>query len=280
MRYSLLVVLALSLLVGCPKPASDRDATGQPGTAASPSQDTEKPLIVWADPLLKVPLVAINEVFSELYSPGLTPVYIERGDLLARFAGDGPSTLPDVFITADTATMAVLSQGGYANESTARTFAGDRLVLVQQPEKGHKTPTLFDTYRLRFDALGLGAEKTAVGRYAEQALVTDGCFNRLEERLQRFDGTSNALDALVADEVQLAIVTASQAAQQQGVEVILLIGEDLHEDIRYQAAASAESASNPAVQQLLMLLAEDDAVQELLTGYGLLDRELALQETK
>jgi molybdate transport system substrate-binding protein len=266
--------------VGCPKPASDRDATGQPGTAASPSQDTEKPLIVWADPLLKVPLVAINEVFSELYSPGLTPVYIERGDLLARFAGDGPSTLPDVFITADTATMAVLSQGGYANESTARTFAGDRLVLVQQPEKGHKTPTLFDTYRLRFDALGLGAEKTAVGRYAEQALVTDGCFNRLEERLQRFDGTSNALDALVADEVQLAIVTASQAAQQQGVEVILLIGEDLHEDIRYQAAASAESASNPAVQQLLMLLAEDDAVQELLTGYGLLDRELALQETK
>lgn len=280
MRYSLLVILALSLLVGCPKPASDRDTGGQVSVATSSSQVTGDPLIVWADPLLKAPLVAINEVFSELYSPGLTPVYIERGGLLARLEGEEPPALPVVFITADTTTMAALSRSRYVDESTARTFAGDRLVLVQQSAKGFETPTLFDTYRLRFNALGLGTEETAVGRYAEQALITEGCFSRLEERLQRFDGTSSVLEALVAGEVQLAIVTASQAAQQQGVEVLLLIGEDLHEDIRYQAAASVESAGSPAVQQLLMLLAEDDAVQALLTGYGLLGRELALQETK
>lgn len=277
-----LISIAALVLTGCPTANDDNQTPARTAADdnAKPSAASQE-LLVWADPLLETALTALEIDFRAQHGGGYALLFLERWELLARatVAGEG-ATLPDVFITADTHTLTALRESGVTDEVTARTFAGDSLALVQPSGRGYASQTLFDIYKLRFDHLAVGAEKTAVGFYARQALVTEGCFNRVEDRLKTFGRTGDLMASLSGGESPLGIITKSQFVQSDGLDLVLLISERLHEDIRYQAVAARGRGADPAVLALLRFLAEDEQIQLKLAGFGLADRETALVEDK
>jgi molybdenum ABC transporter molybdate-binding protein len=278
------IIFAALAVAGCPRPQSnERQSTPPPAAAAAdePAVIDGPQLVVWTDPLLAVPLAGLEEDFRQLYGGGYAVLSVERGDLLERL-GDGEALVepPDVYVVVDMEALNALNEAGITDPATARTFAGDTLALVQPSDKGYATETLFDIYKLRFDHLAVGAENTTVGYYARQALITEGCFNRLEDRLKYFDRTDDLLKSLATDASPLGIITRSQFVQTDGLDLVLLISERLHEDIRCQAVAAAGHGDNAGIMALLRFLAENEAIQLKLGGYGLVDRQTALVEDR
>ena len=283
MRGLHLLIAATALAVsGCPSAKNNDQAPASPAadTAAEPAVSTWE-LVVWADPLLETPLAALQADFRAQYGGGYSMLFLERGELLSRAtAGDAASPPPDVFITADTPTPTALREAGVTDEVTARTFAGDSLALVQPAGQGYASGTLFDIYKLRFEHLAVGAEETAVGYYARQALITEGGFKRVEDRLKPFARTTELLASLSGGESPLAIITKSQFVQSDGLALVLLVSERLHEDIRYQAVAARGRGADAGVLALLRFLAEDEQIQLKLAGFGLIDRQTAMVEDR
>ena len=283
MRKLILCVCAV-LLAGCPQQEQKADgASASPavsGTVAQPPPAVDSkdgaPVEVWADPALVPVLDVLAEDFKAIYPPGYTVEAKERGDLLAHLGEEGEPAMPAV-LCADGKALEPYCTQGHAEAETLRTFAGDRLVLAERPGTGYKSPSLFDIYELRFEKLGLGEPETLAGYYGEQALISEGVMNRITDRVERYPATAALIDALKLDEVDVILLPASAAAVND-VSAWLLIGEDLHEDIRYQAAAGKDQQDSPGVAELLRFLAEDDEVQNKLEGYGLVRRETALVE--
>jgi hypothetical protein len=232
---------------------------------------------VFHDPALGEPLKAFaKKVFVvlaeelELHPAGLAAVKSRSEN------ADGPP--PQIVIFGYAPALPELSADGVIVESTARTFAGDRLVLAGKKDAGFATPSLFDTYKLNFSKLGYLDDTTALGPPSRQALISDGLLERIEEKTEQFGSLGGLFGALMEDRIQLAILPASLIAQSQVLSPVLVIGEDLHEDIRYIAAATPGNEEDPLVLRVLELLAEDEELQQLFVGYGLLGREAALIE--
>jgi ABC-type molybdate transport system substrate-binding protein len=279
---NIILCACLLLLASCPqqpRPAASPDAANpasQPGAKIKPVTNTGPALTVWADPALLPALEALAPEFKKIYSAGYTLEPVERGDLLARLDHTGGTALPAV-ICADQLVVEQYSAKQQLVDSSRRTFAGDRLVLAERPGQGYAAPSLFDIYELRFKQFGLGEPGTLAGYFGEQALISEGGFDRIKDRVKRYPSSTALVDALKLDVVQVILVPDSSAAVNE-ISAWLAIGEDLHEDIRYQAAASTGHDTEPGVPELLRFLAEDDAVQSQLEGYGLVRREMALIE--
>lgn len=276
------------LLAGCPQqeqgqggnaaaPTDSAPASQQVSAAGETTTQSGGTLTLWADPALERVLAELAGGFLELHAQGYQYELYERGDMQVKLAEADAGSAPDVVIFADPETLA-LADGLYEPE-TLRTIAGDRLVLVERPGHGYKTPTLFDIYRLRFEHFGLGEVSTISGYYGEQALISDGLMERIEDRIARYYSADDLTAALLADETQAALVLASTAANSE-VAAWYLIGEDLHEDIRYQAAAGTGKADKQGVVELLTFLAESDEVQQVFEGFGHVRREMALGEER
>jgi len=290
------ILLALCLLAaGCPakqqssakQPSTSGTSTAAPGAGSSANTQTA-PVTVWADPALKVPLEALAPGFKAQYPAGMYVTYVERGELLRPLVEKPPRALdspPEVFIIADRKAFEMLRSSQSIDEVTARTFAGDRLVVVHRPGENWASPSLFDIYKLRFEVLATGSDGTSLGYYTRQALISDGVAQRVADRIKRFDTTQQVARAvagsnhLAGGEAELAILYASTAAQAAGTETMLLIGDDLHDAIRYQAVAGKDCAARPGVQELLRYLAEDPQVQQTLGSFGLINRQSAIKET-
>jgi len=268
------------MLLGCPAPEGDgTDTAPRTSSSPAPAQADAKvapPVTVWADPLLKPLLTGIGDKFSEHYPGGYSVEYLETSELLATFSDGAPAMLPGVFLFCGNELLRSLSEAGLANETTARVFAGDSLALVQQAGEGFATPSLFDIYTLRFKSLVIAPEGTTSGLYARQALIADNVMPRVEDRLAVAEDTLDLLEMVATGEMLLGITPVSAIAGFSGIEVVMLIGEDLHKDIQYSAVASA--TESPGQLELLMFLSEDEAIQELVPGYGFTDMETALVE--
>ncbi|MBN2082999.1 substrate-binding domain-containing protein [bacterium] len=282
-RWLVLIVLS-ALLAACPQ-AEPGDNTPASQPAASTSTDTAPgtaslaggAVTVWAEVLLAEPLTALSEDFKAQYAGGWRVEYKERGVMLTAITADSPPELPAVVLFADTQVRDQLIERGQIEEATLRTFAGDVLVLAQIKDGLFATGSLYDIYKAPFTHLLLGSPQTTVGYYGEQALISEGCFSRVESRLKLVDSTAELVGSLLSEEKVVGIVMASQVVQSGGLEVMTMVSERTHEDIRYSAAATTGHSGDPGVMDLLRFLAEDEAIQLKLEGYGLLNRETALR---
>jgi molybdenum ABC transporter molybdate-binding protein len=284
MSLRLFCLCALLLLAGCPHPQSvATSAVPDKAPAAGP------PISIWADPALRGALEALEPLYRERFAGGWKVTYVERAALLelARRRDSESGTLstgsrpaPDVLLTPDAAVYHELRRAGVIDESTARTFAGDVLLVVHRKEEGWPLPRFQDLPLLRFKTLGLGSTDTSLGFYTQQAIVTDGLVEPLKDRTKEYATTQELLTALGSGELDLAIVYGSTAAQSTAMESAAAVPEDLHEDIRYQAVAVTGRAGRPGAVELLRLLSEDPQAQEVLGSFGYMDRTAALQENR
>lgn len=275
MRYvaTILLLAAIMAAPGC-RPKHAPQAGVQP-----PARSAEAVrLNILADPVLAEPLAAVSKLLKQNAGIELKLSYLDS-TAMARLK---PAEVQDadVLVFADHDVLMSLVKSGLVDESSACVFAGDRLTLVGKSGVGWRTGTLFDTYKLRFKAIGLTEPTTVLGFFCDEALKSDGAYKRIKDRIKYFPTTPEMLQALAANKVQLAMTYASMAAQDDTLEVALLVGADLHEDIRYRAVARAGCAADRGVQRLLKLLCEDGDVQSKLGSYGLADRKTVLTEVR
>lgn len=284
MRFLPIILVAL-FCVSCPKGASQEAASPtKPTKQAKPAVSDARPyagmVTAWADPLLLVPLEAVGAELEKWYGIELELTPVDRGELFERVETGKLDNLPDVFLVGHPDLFMALREAGLIDEQDARTFAGDRLVVVQKRGTGLRVRDLFEMYKLYFEAFGLGEDTTTAGFYGYQALLTCGVHKRIEDRLVLLPSTQAIIDSVEAGEVELAIMAVSTATQTPSLEVLHIVDETFHEDIRYLAIPARGTSANPTVTEFLRLLAEDAGVQHSLMGYGLLDRATALEETK
>ncbi|MEZ5337870.1 MAG: substrate-binding domain-containing protein [bacterium] len=270
----IIATLALALLSACPQQPAG--STGNPaGTNPARPASAPRSLKLVCDPLL----VSLLEQLEPQLGPGLKGYEleaVERGALLERISAGERFEGVDAFLTADAECSAALVTAGLVSEPTLRSFAGDRLALISKPDESWRAPSLFDIYRLRFKWLAIGAEETATGHYAAQALVSDGVMPRVEERLSRPPSAEAIIAELLEGQAQLAIVPRSRILGREDLRVVLLLDSELHTDFVYQAAAASGLEDDPSVMALLTGLAENAEIQTLIAGYGFADRSEAL----
>ena len=284
MRLLPIILLAL-FAVSCPQDVPQKvDNPGGPNHQAKPNKSEARPyagtLIAWTDPLLMVPLEAVGADLNKWYGIKLELTPVDRGELLQRIESGAVGNLPDVYLVGHPDLFTALREAGLIDEQGSRTFAGDRLVVVQKRGNRLVVKDLFEVYKLYIKAFGLGQETSTVGHYGYQALLTCGVHPRIEERLVLLPDTQAISAALEAGEVELALIAMSSAVQTPELEVLHVVDETFHEDIRYLAVPAKGKSENPTVSEFLRLLAEDAGVQQSLMGYGLVGRATAMEETK
>ena len=149
----------------------------------------------------------------------------------------------DVFISADVAWMERLADADLL-DAPAVDVAGNRLVLVvpSADANGMRHPPVDPA---RADDLTAITGRIAVGdpahvpagRYARAALEHLGAWSEVEPRLVATVDVRAALRLAQLDEVDAAIVYASDAAVAGRVSVAAIFGAGAHPPIRYPAAA-------------------------------------------
>jgi molybdenum ABC transporter molybdate-binding protein len=258
------------------------DGAAQDSAAASevPADLAEGVVVVLSDASLKTPLEALAGGFAKKHGPGWYLDFAERDEITTLLSGDAAAGRYDAVLT-DKLQMDALVAAGKIETGTNRTFAGDRLALVSSASGPEWKPkSFFDLHRLRFKGLGIGEPTTIAGVYSDQALQTSGSLVRVADRLIKYPSTNAMFDGLLKDEVQMAFVPSSVAAQRTDLKIVLVIEETNYEDLRYQAAAVSGHAEKAGVMPLLVYLAENADVQQKLMGYGLEDRVQAMKETQ
>jgi len=263
----------LALAAACP-----RQPASKPAPPPAPQPPTHI-LQVWAEPSLIAPLADIAPVLKK-HGLVLQITPKESGELARDAAAGKLGSPPEVYLFTGERALPALIKAKAVDEATARTFAGDRLVVAGRQGERWPSPTVFDLYRLRFKFFGVADSASALGEVCDEALKSDGAYKRIEQRIRRYPGQKELIAALIANEVQLAMVYASAVAQDPELGVSVVVGADLHTDIRYRAVAAAGKASAEGVGGLLRLLAEDAGIQQSLGGLGLLTRSGALEAVR
>lgn len=279
MRTILALSLAL-LLIGCNEVQQESEPNDDLGHVkqAAPAQPAD--MEIWFEPILQAPMKEFAGTAGKSLGLNISLKGVGRVKMTKAALGEPENSQPQVYIFSGNDVMKELLNSGSIEESTLRTFAGDRLALIQVKDRGYKAHSLFDVYKLRFEGIGVLTPDSAMGKYANQALVSSGANKKLEGLLVEFNSLMQLLEALRQDEVQMAIVPSSIVVQSTDLDPLLIIEEDTHEDIRYQAAAATGYAGDESVVKVLALLAEDEGIQQLFIGLGLVDRRTALVEDK
>ena len=150
----------------------------------------------------------------------------------------------DVFVSANTAWMDRLEDGGRLVAGSRRELLGNRLVIVA-PDGAEKLPETRGRPDLA-SALGRDGrlavaltDAVPVGIYGEAALRTMGLWGQVRERLAETDNARAALALVATGAAPLGLVYATDAAAEPRVVVLSRIDPRAHPRIVYPAAAVA-----------------------------------------
>ncbi len=272
--------MGLLVLAGCPQPAGQTGAAGQTGSA-KPTAAAKGEITVWADPVLVNALTGLQAAYKKSGGSGYQLVPKESGALVEwAKSPDAAATAPDVVLFVGGAAYVALQTNKRIDQESARTFAGDRLVVLKPLNSGFAADDVFGLSMLMNKHLAVAdPATTALGAFSQQALVGDGAGKRVAGKTETYPDSLTLAGLPGMDPSTLAFSYMSQAGSAQGVAPMLLVNESLHEPIQYRAAATAGKGADPAAQNFLRWLAEDEQTQAALGGYGLLSRVMALKLT-
>ena len=174
----------------------------------------------------------------------------------------------DVVVTADAEWMDWLGERGLINAGSRRNVAGNMLVLIARrtnPQPVYAGPVeALEAYSGRL-AMGEPAAVPA-GRYAREALIALGMWDRVEARVVPAENVRAALALVEQGEAGLGIVYASDAQASDKVAVVAVFAPDSHSTITYPAALIARS-EHPDARAFLDVLGGAQG-QAILRAHG------------
>jgi len=176
----------------------------------------------------------------------------------------------DVFISADLAWMAYLSERGLTKKDTEVELLGNRIVLVAPADSAAAAEIGpgFDLKGLIGDGKLAMANVDAVpaGKYGKEALTALGVWDSVAPNVAQAENVRAALALVSTGEAPVGIVYATDANADPGVKVIGTFPEGSHEPIVYPAAETAAAESAEAGAYLAYL--QGARARELFEAQG------------
>lgn len=169
----------------------------------------------------------------------------------------------DAYLSANTAWMDRVEEGGHLAGGTRSVLFSNRLVLIA-PADSDAGPVAIDGGFDPLPLLGGGrlalGETTSVpaGIYAREALASLGLFDSLEDRLAPASDVRHATRLVERGESPLGIVYRTDATGE-GLRVLGTFPEHLHSPIVYWIAVLAEAPAPDAARAFLSFLRTPEA---------------------
>lgn len=184
--------------------------------------------------------------------------------LLAQIAKGAPV---DVFASADPETMDRADAGQLLAAGTRRTFASNRLVVVQPADATLRLAALGDLRGADVKRVAIGAPAgVPAGRYAKGALEKAQLWSAVEPKAVYAQNVRQALDYVARGEVEAGFVYATDAAvQKDKVKVAFTVPTDAA--IAYPVAALAQAPNADAARRFAAFVASPEA-QATLARHG------------
>ncbi|MCF4165512.1 molybdate ABC transporter substrate-binding protein [Zavarzinia compransoris] len=230
-------------------------AVGLSASLASGARADDGPLLVFAAASLKEAVGSLAEAYEKETGTEVQVSFASSGALAKQIEAGAPA---DVFISANTKWMDVLSEKGLTVKATEEPLLGNGLVLVAPADSPLEPVTItrdLDLAGLLGDGhLAIG-ETTSVpaGTYGKAALESLGLFASVEPRLAQAANVRAALALVGRGEAPLGIVYATDAAADPQVKVVGTFPEGSYPAIVYPVAVLAES-KNPAAASFVAFL--------------------------
>jgi molybdate transport system substrate-binding protein len=208
---------------------------------------------------------ALNEIVTsfERENPGTT-VNLNlgaSGDLQRQIEGGAPV---DVFVSAATSNMDVLSSRGGIDPRTRRDVTCNKLVVITPADASASAPTTLEDLA-RAEHIAIGNPKTVpAGQYARQALESAGLWLSLQPKLVFAENVRQALEYVARGEAQAGFVYVTDAAVlSDEVRVAFDVDPASYKPIVYPAAVVAGSRERELARKFVEFLTSPAATAAL-----------------
>ncbi len=245
------------------------------GSVAAPGRAGAAEITVFAAASLKTALDAFAAEWRAGTGDGIAISYGSSAALARQIQQGAPA---DLFLSAATDWMDVLSRDGLIRAETRHDLFGNSLVLIAH---GRDAAPVSITPGLDLPGL-LGEGKLAMGMvgsvpagvYGKQALQSLGLWAAIEGSVAQAENVRAALALVATGEAPLGIVYGSDAVADDGaddaVSVIGTFPSDSHAPIVYPAAMLSSSTSTAALAFLKALSGEKARAIFVAQGFRVL----------
>jgi molybdate transport system substrate-binding protein len=190
--------------------------------------------------------------------------FAASGVLLQQMAKGAPV---DVFAAADQKTMNQAQDKKLILPATRKNFVTNRLVLIVPLDSKLVLGGLQDLTKPEVKRVAVGNPATVpAGRYAKQALVKAGLWDKLSPKFILAESVRQVLDYVRRGEVDTGFVYSTDAAIAKGkVKIIKAVTE--HAPILYPLAVTASTGKKALAQDFLNFVLSPPA-QAIFKKYG------------
>ena len=235
-------------------------------------------LIIWGTPAFAAQELIVSAAASltnamrevanqyEKTHPGTKIVcnFAASGVLLQQMNKGAPV---DVFAAADQKTMNQAQEKKLINPKTRKNFVTNRLVLIVPMDSKLIVKSLKELTKPQVKRVAVGNPATVpAGRYAKEALVKAGLWEKLNPKFIFAESVRQVLDYVRRGEVDTGFVYSTDAAIAKGkAKTIMAVTE--HAPILYPIAVTASTGKKALAQDFLNFVLSPKA-QEIFKKYG------------
>ncbi len=226
--------------------------------------DTE--ILVSAAASLKDVMGAITPSFEKT-NPGVKPSfnYGASGQLRIQIEYGAPV---DVFISAAVADMDALEEKGLIDKDTRHDVAKNSLVLIRNRTVGPHFQNMGDLVNKAIARVAIGNPVTVpAGRYAREALESEGLYDRLKDKLVLGENVRQVLDYVARGEADAGFVYRTDTITEPKVEIVETIPANRHKPILYPAAVLRTGSHAASARRFVEYLCSEEA-RAIFRKYG------------
>jgi molybdate transport system substrate-binding protein len=179
---------------------------------------------------------AINEldvIYEQKNKVQIQTSYAGSSTLAKQIEAGAPA---DIFISADVQWMDYLQKKQLVSANDRVNLLGNRLAVIAPKARPIKLKIdkSFDFTRVAQGKWCTGDTKSVpVGKYAKQALISIGWWDKVSTRLVETEDVRAALNFVARGECQLGVVYATDAAISKNVVIVGTFPENTHQAIIY-----------------------------------------------
>ncbi len=207
----------------------------------SSEEEAEKPEVtVLAAASLKDALNEIIEEYEKDADCVITPSYGGSGDLVQQIEGGAPC---DMFISASSANMDDLEEGGYIDADTRTDLLTNTLTLIATTEMADVV-TMDNLTSIQIGTISIGEPETVpAGKYATQVFDNLGITDQIADKIVYAKDVRAVLNYVVSGDADCGFVYRTDAVlEEDNLSIIGDVDSDLHDPIVYPAAILNEAA--------------------------------------
>lgn len=214
--------------------------------------------------LQKVMTEALVPAFQKQSGAQVTPTFGSTRLLAVQLQNGAPF---DVFVAADTATVAQLAKAGLVAPGTVRVYAVGKLVVWSRRDAAHHPHALGDLADPAYARIALANPALApYGLAAQQSLAAAGLTARVAGRLVQAENIGQALQDAQSGNADVALTALSLVIGDKA-DPYIVVPERLHAPIA-QSAGLVKSSKQAALGAKFLAFLTGKSAAPLWKRYG------------